>query len=66
MGLRIAVQRPVKAPESGPIAGDTLRVNLSSSMETNDLGFVASLMFVLVPTVFLLVLYIQTSSRQGG
>ncbi|MFZ9952223.1 MAG: photosystem II reaction center protein PsbM, partial [Vulcanococcus sp.] len=25
----------------------------------------ASLMFVLVPTVFLLVLYIQTSSRQG-
>ncbi|MFZ9462261.1 MAG: photosystem II reaction center protein PsbM, partial [Vulcanococcus sp.] len=29
-------------------------------METNDLGFVASLMFVLVPTVFLLVLYIQT------
>jgi photosystem II PsbM protein len=35
-------------------------------METNDLGFVASLMFVLVPTVFLLVLYIQTSSRQGG
>ena len=30
-------------------------------METNDLGFVASLMFVLVPTVFLLVLYIQTS-----
>ncbi|NBS37447.1 MAG: photosystem II reaction center protein M, partial [Actinobacteria bacterium] len=28
-------------------------------------GFVASLMFVLVPTVFLLVLYIQTSSRQG-
>ena len=25
-------------------------------METNDLGFVASLMFVLVPTVFLLVL----------
>jgi photosystem II PsbM protein len=35
-------------------------------METNDLGFVASLMFVLGPTVFLLVLYIQTNSRQGG
>ena len=34
-------------------------------METNDLGFVASLVFVLVPTVVLLVLYIQTSSRQG-
>ncbi|MFO0039975.1 MAG: photosystem II reaction center protein PsbM [Synechococcaceae cyanobacterium] len=35
-------------------------------METNDLGFVASLLFVLVPGVFLIILYIQTSSRQGG
>ncbi len=35
-------------------------------METNDLGFVASLMFVLVPTVFLRVLNTQPSSRQGG
>ena len=35
-------------------------------METNDLGFVASLMFVLVPPVFLIVLYIQTSSREQG
>jgi len=35
-------------------------------METNDLGFVASLLFVLVPSVFLLILYIQTNSRQGG
>lgn len=60
------MQRPVKAPERAPIAGDTLPLNLRSSMETNDLGFVASLMFVLVPTVFLLVLYIQTSSRQRG
>ena len=32
-------------------------------MEVNNLGFVASLMFVLDPTVFLLVLYIQTASR---
>lgn len=32
-------------------------------MEVNDLGFVASILFVLVPTVFLLILYIQTSSR---
>ena len=35
-------------------------------METNDLGFVASLMFVLVPTVFLIVLFIQTNSREGS
>jgi photosystem II PsbM protein len=35
-------------------------------MEVNDLGFVASLLFVLVPVVFLLILYIQTSSSGGA
>ncbi len=35
-------------------------------MQTNDLGFVASLLFVLVPTIFLLILYIQTSARDTG
>jgi photosystem II PsbM protein len=35
-------------------------------MEVNNLGFVASLLFVFVPAVFLLILYIQTASRQGG
>jgi photosystem II reaction center protein PsbM len=34
-------------------------------METNDLGFVASLLFVLVPTVFLIILFIQTNSQQS-
>ncbi len=34
-------------------------------MQVNDLGFIASLLFVLVPTVFLIVLYIQTASREG-
>ncbi|MDJ1181891.1 photosystem II reaction center protein PsbM [Roseofilum casamattae] len=34
-------------------------------MAVNDLGFVASLLFVLVPAVFLLILYIQTASRQN-
>ncbi|MGB1416699.1 MAG: photosystem II reaction center protein PsbM [Synechococcus sp.] len=34
-------------------------------METNDLGFVASLLFILVPAIFLIVLYIQTNSREG-
>jgi photosystem II PsbM protein len=33
-------------------------------MQVNQLGFVASLLFVLVPSVFLLILYIQTASRQ--
>ncbi|NEP19685.1 MAG: photosystem II reaction center protein M [Leptolyngbya sp. SIO4C1] len=35
-------------------------------MEVNNLGFVASILFVLVPTVFLLILYIQTSSKETG
>ncbi len=34
-------------------------------MQVNDLGFVASLLFVLVPAVFLIVLYIQTASRES-
>lgn len=35
-------------------------------METNDLGFVASLLFILVPSIFLLILYIQTNTRGTG
>ncbi|MEL6157834.1 MAG: photosystem II reaction center protein PsbM [Cyanobacteria bacterium J06554_11] len=35
-------------------------------METNKLGFVASVLFVFVPTVFLLILYIQTASKDTG
>jgi photosystem II PsbM protein len=35
-------------------------------MQTNDLGFVASLLFVLVPTIFLIILYIQTNSNNTG
>jgi photosystem II PsbM protein len=35
-------------------------------MQVNDLGFIASILFVLVPSVFLLILYIQTASRQSG
>jgi photosystem II PsbM protein len=55
----------VKRPEERRRSSDTVSGLKTFAMETNDLGFVASLMFVLVPTVFLLVLYIQTSSRQG-
>jgi photosystem II PsbM protein len=35
-------------------------------MQTNDLGFVASLLFILVPSIFLIILYIQTGSRGTG
>jgi len=34
-------------------------------MQVNDLGFIATILFVLVPAVFLLILYIQTASSQG-
>lgn len=34
-------------------------------MQVNDLGFVASILFVLVPSVFLIILYIQTASRES-
>lgn len=34
-------------------------------MQTNDLGFIATILFVTVPMVFLLILYIQTASREG-
>ena len=33
-------------------------------MQVNDLGFIATILFVLVPTVFLLILFIQT--RESG
>jgi photosystem II PsbM protein len=33
-------------------------------MQTNSLGYIASVLFVLVPAVFLIILYIQTASRQ--
>ncbi len=32
-------------------------------MQVNELGFVATILFILVPSVFLLILYIQTASR---
>lgn len=35
-------------------------------MEVNDLGFIASLLFVLVPSVFLIILYIQTASKESS
>lgn len=59
-------QRAVKQSPEGPRGGDTFCGIFPSAMETNDLGFVASLLFVLVPAVFLIILYIQTNSRQGS
>jgi photosystem II PsbM protein len=56
----------MKGPPGAPKAGDTVGTLSPTAMETNDLGFVASLMFVLVPAVFLIILYIQTNSRQGS
>lgn len=35
-------------------------------MQVNDLGFIATILFVLVPTVFLLILFIQTRQETEG
>ncbi|MEO1428322.1 MAG: photosystem II reaction center protein PsbM [Cyanobacteria bacterium J06632_19] len=35
-------------------------------MQTNDLGFIASILFVLVPAIFLVLLYTLTVSRESG
>jgi photosystem II PsbM protein len=34
-------------------------------MQTNDLGFIATILFVMVPALFLVILYIQTASREA-
>jgi photosystem II PsbM protein len=33
-------------------------------MQVNNLGFIATILFVLVPTVFLLILFIQTKPEE--
>ncbi len=48
-----------------PLVGDTFAGIPPAAMETNDLGFVASLMFILVPAIFLIVLYIGTSRSEA-
>ncbi|NJL62323.1 photosystem II reaction center protein PsbM [Brunnivagina elsteri] len=35
-------------------------------MQTNELGFIATILFVFVPTVFLILLYTLTASRESG
>lgn len=56
-----------------PLSSDILEKNIilinyllrsCYRMEVNDLGFVATILFVLVPTVFLLILFIQTDKDQ--
>jgi len=56
----------MKGPPLARGESDTFTTIPDAAMETNDLGFVASLLFVLVPAVFLIVLFIQTNSRQSG
>ena len=48
-----------------PRVGDTFALIPPSAMETNDLGFVASLLFILVPAIFLIVLYIGTQNNEA-
>ena len=48
-----------------PLVGDTFAWIAPTAMETNDLGFVASLLFILVPAIFLIVLYIGTQNNEA-
>ena len=48
-----------------PFVGDTFAWTPPTAMETNDLGFVASLLFILVPAIFLIVLYIGTQNNEA-
>nr|YP_009033605.1 M protein of photosystem II [Klebsormidium flaccidum]YP_010933081.1 psbM [Klebsormidium subtilissimum]AHZ10987.1 M protein of photosystem II [Klebsormidium flaccidum]WKT08188.1 psbM [Klebsormidium subtilissimum] len=34
-------------------------------MEVNILAFIATALFILIPTAFLLILYVQTASQKG-
>jgi photosystem II PsbM protein len=34
-------------------------------MQVNDLGFIATILFIMVPALFLVILYIQTASREA-
>ncbi|MGD1704704.1 photosystem II reaction center protein PsbM [Dapis sp. BLCC M229] len=34
-------------------------------MEVNNLGFVATILFIFVPAVFLIILYIQTGNNES-
>jgi photosystem II PsbM protein len=34
-------------------------------MQVNELGFIATILFVMVPALFLVILYIQTASREA-
>jgi photosystem II PsbM protein len=35
-------------------------------MEVNLLGYIATALFVLIPTAFLILLYVQTATREGN
>nr|BBI28657.1 M protein of photosystem II [Dinophyceae sp. MRD-151] len=34
-------------------------------METNILGLIATALFIIIPTSFLIILYVKTASQQG-
>ncbi|MFM1843156.1 MAG: photosystem PsbM protein [Cyanobacteriota bacterium] len=43
-----------------------INIEAIQAMQVNNLGFIASILFVLVPTVFLLILFIQTDKQSQG
>jgi photosystem II PsbM protein len=44
----------------------TSEKKVRDAMEVNNLGLIATALFVIVPTVFLIILYVQTESQKGS
>jgi photosystem II PsbM protein len=42
------------------------RVLAGVVMETNFLGILGAILAILVPSIFLVILYVQTASREGS
>lgn len=54
-------QYEVHKPKS---AKHLLRVRSKFSMEVNILGVIATALFIIIPTSFLLILYVKTASQE--
>lgn len=46
-------------------AGPLYHYRSHLTMEVNILAFIATALFILIPTAFLLILYVQTASQEG-
>ena len=56
-------------PEGANCCNDTILIGLKikkeNCMEVNILGLMATALFIIIPTAFLLILYVKTASQQS-